>query len=60
MIAAEYSGADVKFAPGFEFGVTNKQDNFLQKFPQGKVSTIKLTVFILLDNYVKVHSCLKK
>lgn len=36
-IAAAYSGADVKVAPDFEFGVTNTSDAFLAKFPMGKV-----------------------
>ncbi|KAF0756065.1 elongation factor 1-gamma [Aphis craccivora] len=37
LIAAKYSGSDVKVDPAFQFGVTNKQENFLKKFPQGKV-----------------------
>jgi elongation factor 1-gamma len=37
LIAAQYSGADVKVDPAFEFGVTNKEESFLKKFPQGKV-----------------------
>jgi len=37
LIAAQYSGADVKVDPAFEFGVTNKQESFLKKFPLGKV-----------------------
>jgi len=36
-IAAAYSGADVKVADNFEFGVTNAADQFLAKFPMGKV-----------------------
>ena len=36
-IAAAYSGADVKVASDFEFGVTNASDVFLAKFPMGKV-----------------------
>jgi len=36
-IAAAYSGADVKVASDFEFGVTNASDQFLAKFPMGKV-----------------------
>ena len=39
-IAAAYSGADVKVATEFEFGVTNASDAFLAKFPMGKVSTL--------------------
>ncbi|CAH2090650.1 unnamed protein product [Euphydryas editha] len=37
LIAAKYSGADVKVAPNFVFGETNKSDGFLKKFPAGKV-----------------------
>lgn len=37
LIAAQYSGADVKVAPNFVFGETNKSDDFLRKFPAGKV-----------------------
>ncbi|XP_050425465.1 elongation factor 1-gamma [Adelges cooleyi] len=37
LIAAQYSGADVKVDSSFEFGVTNKQEDFLKKFPLGKV-----------------------
>jgi len=36
-IAAAYSGADVKVASDFEFGVTNTSAAFLAKFPMGKV-----------------------
>jgi len=37
LIAAAYSGADVKTAENFEFGKTNTTDAFLKKFPLGKV-----------------------
>ncbi|CAB3223312.1 unnamed protein product [Arctia plantaginis] len=37
LIAAQYSGADVKIAPNFVFGETNKSEGFLKKFPAGKV-----------------------
>ncbi|XP_053608222.1 elongation factor 1-gamma [Plodia interpunctella] len=37
LIAAQYSGADVKVAPNFVFGETNKSEDFLKKFPTGKV-----------------------
>jgi len=40
-IAAAYSGADVKVASDFEFGKTNTNDDFLQKFPMGKVPAFK-------------------
>jgi elongation factor 1-gamma len=39
LIAAQYSGANVKVAPNFEFTVTNKTEAFLKKFPLGKVRT---------------------
>lgn len=38
LIAAKYSGANVKVAKDFTFGETNKTDKFLAKFPLGKVS----------------------
>lgn len=37
LIAAQYSGATIKIAPGFVFGETNKTEAFLKKFPLGKV-----------------------
>merc|ERR1711970_924425 len=37
LIAAKYSGADVKVAQDFVFGETNKSADFLKKFPLGKV-----------------------
>lgn len=40
MIAAQYSGVDLKVAPNFVFGETNKSDEFLKKFPAGKVSAV--------------------
>lgn len=40
LIAAQYSGADVKVAPNFVFGETNKSHEFLKKFPSGKVSVV--------------------
>lgn len=36
-IAAKYSGATVKLAPNFTFGKSNKEKEFLAKFPLGKV-----------------------
>lgn len=36
-IAAAYSGSDVKVDPSFEFGETNTSEDFLKKFPLGKV-----------------------
>lgn len=40
LIAAQYSGANLKVAPGFTLGETNKSEAFLKKFPLGKVSVI--------------------
>merc|ERR1711872_457777 len=37
LIAAKYSGADVKVSKDFKFGETNKSAEFLKKFPLGKV-----------------------
>ncbi|KAK0096403.1 hypothetical protein PV326_005604 [Microctonus aethiopoides] len=37
LIAAQYSGAQVKIAENFVFGETNKTEEFLKKFPLGKV-----------------------
>ncbi|CAH2041244.1 unnamed protein product, partial [Iphiclides podalirius] len=37
LIAAQFSGVDLKVAPGFTFGETNKSEEFLKKFPAGKV-----------------------
>lgn len=39
LIAAQYGGGNVKVSPGFVFGETNKSENFLKKFPLGKVNT---------------------
>lgn len=38
LIAAQFSGAQVKIAEDFVFGETNKTEPFLKKFPLGKVS----------------------
>jgi len=37
LIAAAYSGAEVKVDTSFEFGRTNATEDFLKKFPLGKV-----------------------
>jgi len=37
LIAAQYSGADVKVDSSFKLGETNKSAGFLKKFPNGKV-----------------------
>lgn len=43
LIAAQFSGANVKIAPNFAFGETNKSEEFLKKFPLGKVRTHHFT-----------------
>lgn len=45
LIAAQYSGVQVKIASDFEFGVSNKTDAFLKKFPTGQVN-IKIIKWI--------------
>merc|ERR1712180_339061 len=37
LVAAKYSGADLKIAENFVFGETNKTPEFTKKFPLGKV-----------------------
>merc|ERR1712234_23968 len=37
LVAAKYSGADLKIAEDFVFGETNKTPEFTKKFPLGKV-----------------------
>lgn len=41
LIAAQFSGANLKVAPNFVFGETNKSDAFLKKFPLGKVPALE-------------------
>ncbi|KAK4271049.1 hypothetical protein QN277_019798 [Acacia crassicarpa] len=41
LIAAEYSGVDVKLAPNFEMGVSNKTPEFLRFNPIGKVPVLE-------------------
>lgn len=54
LIAAQYSGVQVKVASDFEFGVTNKTDAFLKKFPTGQVNTkIKFILSIIIKNATK-------
>jgi len=43
LIAAQYSGADVKVDQTFKFGDTNKSASFLEKFPLGKVPAFSST-----------------
>merc|ERR1719318_196311 len=52
LVAAQYSGANIKVvseAPAFKLGETNKTDEFLKKFPLGKVPAFEtssgLTLF---------------
>jgi len=41
LIAAKYSGANVQVAKDFEFGKTDKTEDFLKKFPLGKVPALE-------------------
>ncbi|KAJ8309020.1 hypothetical protein KUTeg_013894 [Tegillarca granosa] len=43
LIAAEYSGTKVTVAPNFKFGETNRSNDFLKKFPLGKVPAFEAT-----------------
>lgn len=47
LIAAQFSGANVKIAPNFVFGETNKSETFLKKFPLGKVSVLSMICLLL-------------
>lgn len=38
LIAAQYASLNVKVDPAFKFGESNKSEEFLKKFPTGKVS----------------------
>lgn len=38
IIAAQYSGTPLEVVKDFKFGETNKNEEFLKKFPLGKVS----------------------
>lgn len=42
LIAAQYSGANLQIAPNFVFGETNKSEEFLKKFPLGKVPALEI------------------
>ena len=52
LIAAQYSGADVKVIsepPRFRLGVTNKEKEFLDKFPLGKVRDTAVEYHVMCD-----------
>lgn len=53
LVAAQYSGAKVQASADFEFGKTNKSDDFLRKFPVGKVCI--LCLFFIVNHSM---SCL--
>ena len=58
LIAAQYSGANVKVQENFVFGETNTAKDFLAKFPTGKVSTILYAIklgrgYYSIDNYLQ-------
>ena len=46
LIAAEYVGVEVDVIGGFEFGVTNKTEEFLKLNPFGKVIIISEDLFL--------------
>ncbi|KAJ4152473.1 hypothetical protein NW754_004269 [Fusarium falciforme] len=50
-VAAELNGLEVVDAEGFKMGVTNREPEFLAKFPQGKVPALETTDgFCLTEN----------
>ena len=49
LIAASYSGHEIKLDPSFEFGKTEKSEDFLRKFPLGKVPALEFKVGRFLD-----------
>jgi elongation factor 1-gamma len=60
LIAAQFSGAKIKVAsesPDFTFGETNKSDEFLKKFPLGKVPAFEGRDGVLLfeSNAIAFH-----
>lgn len=52
LIAAQYSGAQIKIADDFVFGETNKSEAFLKKFPLGKVNLLHQHYFHRFFSYV--------
>ena len=46
LIAASYSGHEIKLDPSFEFGRTEKSEDFLRKFPLGRIPALELKVDI--------------
>jgi len=53
LIAAQFSGTQIKVADDFVFGETNKSETFLKKFPLGKVSYIIGEYLLSLNFLVK-------
>ena len=49
LISARYGGHDVKMDQDFEFGVTESSQQFLDKFPLGKVPCVELSCGQRLD-----------
>lgn len=47
LLAAKYSGKEVKLSDVFELGKTNKTHEFLEKFPIGKVPALDLPEWVL-------------
>lgn len=55
LIAAEYSGIDVKFADDFEMGVSNKTPEFLKMNPIGKVHAYIMTLMKEVLIYIYIY-----
>ena len=47
LLAAKFSGKEIKLEEVFELGKTNKTPEFLDKFPQGKVPALSLPEWAL-------------
>jgi len=46
LVAAQFSGTNVKVDSSFVFGESNKKEDFLKKFPLGKVSDRKIHAWV--------------
>jgi hypothetical protein len=46
LIAASYSDHEIKLDPSFEFGKTEKSEDFFKKFPLGRDPALELKVDI--------------
>ncbi len=46
LISASYGGHTINLDPDFQFGKTEKSEDFLKKFPLGRVPALELKVRI--------------